>query len=41
MDLKEEELLGDAVYDHWYYVSKADALRKVILPMKSTTLDQQ
>jgi len=38
MDLKEEELLGDAVYDHWYYVSKADALRKVILPMKSTSI---
>jgi len=26
MDIKEEEILGDAVGDHWYYCSKAKAV---------------
>jgi len=30
MDLKEEEILGPAIKDHWYYVSKARALRKMV-----------
>lgn len=29
MDLKEEDILGPAIKDHWYYVSKARALRKM------------
>lgn len=27
MDLKEEEILGDAINGHWYYVAKGRALR--------------
>ena len=27
MDIKEEEILGDDIYRHWYYVSKGRALR--------------
>lgn len=27
MDLKEEDILGDAIQSHWYYVSKGRALR--------------
>lgn len=30
MDIKEQELLGDAVNQHWYYVSKAAALSHVL-----------
>lgn len=30
MDLKEEELLGSAVDQHWYYVSKGIALRSLV-----------
>lgn len=26
MDLKEEQILGDSIYGHWYYVSKGRAL---------------
>ena len=29
MDLKEEDILGPTIKDHWYYVSKARALRKI------------
>ncbi len=30
MDLKETEILGDSVTQHWYYKSKAQALKKVL-----------
>jgi len=30
MDIKEQDLLGDAVNQHWYYVSKAAALSHVL-----------
>jgi hypothetical protein len=30
MDLKESELLGDAVGAHWYYQSKASALHRIL-----------
>lgn len=30
MDLKEEEILGDRVDTHWYYASKAKAMRSYI-----------
>lgn len=30
MDLKEEEILGDAVKGHWYYVAKGRALRQFL-----------
>lgn len=30
MDLKEEEILGDKIHDHWYYVSKGKAMRKFL-----------
>ncbi|MGH1377409.1 MAG: class I SAM-dependent methyltransferase [Alphaproteobacteria bacterium] len=30
MDLKEEDILGDKIYDHWYYVSKGKAMRSFL-----------
>jgi len=30
MDLKEEDILGDKICDHWYYVSKGRAMRKFL-----------
>lgn len=30
MDLKEEEILGDKIHTHWYYVSKGKAMRKFL-----------
>ncbi|MBN9536787.1 MAG: methyltransferase domain-containing protein, partial [Alphaproteobacteria bacterium] len=30
MDLKEEDILGDAIDRHWYYRSKAAALRRAV-----------
>ncbi len=32
MDLKEEEILGDRVGDHWYYRSKSRALQSMLDP---------
>ena len=32
MDLKETEILGDRVGDHWYYRSKSLALRTMLEP---------
>jgi 2-polyprenyl-3-methyl-5-hydroxy-6-metoxy-1,4-benzoquinol methylase len=26
MDLKEEEILGEKIFEHWYYVSKGRAM---------------
>lgn len=30
MDLKEEEILGDKIHDHWYYISKGRAMREFL-----------
>lgn len=30
MDIKEESILGNAIYGHWYYVSKGRAMRKFL-----------
>lgn len=30
MDLKEEDILGDKIYEHWYYISKGKAMRDMI-----------
>jgi SAM-dependent methyltransferase len=30
MDVKEEDILGDRINDHWYYVSKGRAMREFI-----------
>lgn len=30
MDLKEEEILGDKINEHWYYVSKGRAMRQFL-----------
>ncbi len=30
MDLKEEDILGPAIKDHWYYVAKGKALRSIL-----------
>ena len=30
MDLKEEDILGDKIVSHWYYVSKGRAVRKLL-----------
>ena len=34
MDLKEENIIGDKIHDHWYYVSKGRAMRKFLGDMK-------
>lgn len=34
MDLKEEDILGDKIHEHWYYVSKGKALRKFLGDLK-------
>ncbi|MBU3539660.1 bifunctional 2-polyprenyl-6-hydroxyphenol methylase/3-demethylubiquinol 3-O-methyltransferase UbiG [Polynucleobacter sp. UB-Tiil-W10] len=40
MDLKETEILGDGIADHWYYSSKAKMLEQVIGPIsKNKILD--
>ena len=33
MDLKEEDILGADIGRHWYYRSKAAALRRMVLPL--------
>lgn len=35
MDLKEEDILGDSIVDHWYYVSKGRALSKFLGEIKT------
>ncbi len=35
MDLKEEEILGDKIHDHWYYVSKGKAMRAFLDDFKA------
>jgi SAM-dependent methyltransferase len=39
LDLKEIEILGDAIHTHWYYKSKAKALQKLIGVNPSIILD--
>lgn len=34
MDLKEEDILGDNIYTHWYYVSKSRAVLKILGDIK-------
>ncbi len=34
MDLKEEDILGDKIHDHWYYVSKGKAMRAFLDDVK-------
>lgn len=34
MDLKEEEILGDRIHSHWYYISKGRAMRKILGDIK-------
>ena len=34
MDLKEEDILGQAIYDHWYYIAKGRALRQFLGSIK-------
>src|SRR5262245_27886797 len=34
MDLKEEDILGDSIAAHWYYVSKGRALRRFLGDMR-------
>jgi len=33
MDLKEEDILGSDIGRHWYYQSKAAALRRIVGPL--------
>ena len=35
MDLKEEDILGDKIYEHWYYVSKGKAMRSFLGDIKA------
>lgn len=35
MDLKEEEVLGEFVEQHWYYRSKAAALLRLVAPLQA------
>ena len=30
MDLKEEHVIGNKIYDHWYYIAKGKAMRKFL-----------
>src|SRR5262245_12344142 len=34
MDLKEEDILGADIGRHWYYRSKAAALRRMVTPLR-------
>ncbi|UYN95996.1 MAG: class I SAM-dependent methyltransferase [Enhydrobacter sp.] len=38
MDLKEEDILGGAIGAHWYYRSKAAALRRMVAPLGARRL---
>lgn len=38
MDLKEEDILGDKINAHWYYVSKGRALTRFLGTLKTTAL---
>lgn len=34
MDLKEEDILGEKIYHHWYYISKGRAMRRFLGDIK-------
>lgn len=34
MDIKEEDILGESIHDHWYYVAKGRALKAAIKGLK-------
>lgn len=34
MDLKEEDILGDKIYSHWYYIAKGKAMREFLGDLK-------
>lgn len=36
MDLKEEDILGDKIHGHWYYVSKGKAMRSFLGDIKAS-----
>ncbi len=36
MDLKEEDILGDAIYEHWYYLAKGRALTTFLGDVKTS-----
>jgi len=38
MDLKEEDILADAIHGHWYYVSKGRAMRRFLGGVKAETV---
>ncbi len=38
MDLKEEDILGAEIGRHWYYRSKAAALRRIVAPLRPRRL---
>jgi 2-polyprenyl-3-methyl-5-hydroxy-6-metoxy-1,4-benzoquinol methylase len=38
MDIKEEEILGDLVHSHWYYVSKFRVIQSLIKPLSITSI---
>lgn len=38
MDLKEEDILGDSINSHWYYVSKGKAIRDFIGDIQTAEL---
>ena len=38
MDLKEEDILGDKIHSHWYYVSKGRAMRALL--GRDTSVDE-
>ncbi len=38
MDIKEIDILGDDIDNHWYYKSKALAVSKVLQPYKKDTI---
>lgn len=38
MDVKEEDILGQQIHDHWYYVSKGRVMRQVLGHLKSQTV---
>lgn len=38
MDLKESDILGDSIEDHWYYRSKAKAMRRMLGTLTPATI---
>lgn len=38
MDIKEEDILGESIHDHWYYVAKGRALKAAIKGLEKTDM---